>query len=214
MTIDFSTARWLNEPKLCKITHQSVNITTEPNTDFWQRSYYGFRHDNAPALLLESEINFSFTAKVSFEYRARFDQCGLIIYLNSDNWFKASIEYENNTTSRLGSVVINLGYSDWATMDIPNVTTMWYRLNRRGADFLIESSLDGIDFKQMRIFHLHLHCLGETSPEMGRLNPPASAENSIRFGLYACSPLDSSFEARFDNFQLESCLWMAHTEAS
>lgn len=212
MNIDFSTARWLNQPKLSKITNQSVNMTTEPDTDFWQRSYYGFRHDNAPALLLESEINFSFTAKASFEYRARFDQCGLIIYLNSDNWFKASIEYENKTISRLGSVVTNLGYSDWATMDIPNVTAMWYRLSRRRADFLIESSLDGIEFKQMRIFHLH--CLGETSWEMGRINPPAPAGKSVRFGLYACSPLNSSFEAKFDNFQLESCLWMAHTEAS
>lgn len=209
MSIDFSAARWLNQPKLSEITEHSVKITTEPNTDFWQRSYYGFRNDNAPALLLESEINFSFTAKVSFEYETRFDQCGLIIYPNSDNWFKASIEYENEHMSRLGSVVTNLGYSDWATTDILSTTFIWYRLSRRGADFLIESSLDGIDFQQMRIFHLH--CLGETSVEMGRQNPPAPAEQPIQFGLYACSPLNSSFEARFDNFKLDDCLWMAHT---
>jgi regulation of enolase protein 1 (concanavalin A-like superfamily) len=61
MKIDFSAAKWLNQPKLSEITTQSVKIITEPNTDFWQNSYYGFRHDNAPALLLESKINFSFT---------------------------------------------------------------------------------------------------------------------------------------------------------
>ena len=88
---------------------------------------------------------------------------------------------------------------------------MWYRLNLRGADFLIESSPDGINFKQMRIFHLH--CLGETSVEMGKLNPPAPPEKSVSFGLYACSPMNSSFEARFTNLKLNDCLWMAHNAA-
>lgn len=185
-----------------------MKITTEPNTDLWQRSYYGFRNDNAPALLLESTLNFSFKAKVSFKYHARFDQCGLIIYLNSENWFKASIEYENENSSRLGSVVTNHGYSDWATTNISTTTAIWYRLSRRGPDFLIESSPDGINFEQIRIFHLH--CLGETSLEMGRLDPPAPAERSLRFGLYACSPLNSSFEAKFDHFKFDDCLWKAH----
>jgi regulation of enolase protein 1 (concanavalin A-like superfamily) len=206
--IDFSAAKWLHQPKLFEITEQFVKITTEPNTDLWQRSYYGFRNDNAHALLLESEDNFTFSAQASFRYRGRFDQCGLIIYIDSDNWFKASIEYENEHISRLGSVVTNQGYSDWATTDIPTTTAMWYRLSRRGPDFLIESSRDGIDYKQMRIFHLL--CLGETSPEMGRRDPPAPAEQPIRFGLYACSPLNSSFEAEFTNLQFDHCLWMAH----
>jgi regulation of enolase protein 1 (concanavalin A-like superfamily) len=209
MNIDFAAAKWLNQPKLSEITEQSVKITTEPNTDYWQRSYYGFRNDNAHSLLLESEINFSFTAKASFEYRAKFDQCGLIIYLDSDNWFKASIEFENVNFSRLGSVVTNYGYSDWATTDIPTTTAMRYRLSRRGPDFLIESSSDGMDFKQMRIFHLH--CIGETSAEMCKLNPPSPAELPISFGLYACSPSNSSFEAKFENFKLGNCLWMAHS---
>ncbi len=209
MNIDFSAAIWLNQPKLSEITDQSIKITTEPNTDLWQRSYYGFRHDNAHALLLESEINFTFTTKVSFEYRARFEQCGLIIYLDIDNWFKASIEYENENISRLGSVVTNLGYSDWATTDIPTTTSIWFRLSRRGPDFLIESSQDGMNFKQMRIFHLH--SLGDTSVEMGRLNPPIPAVKPIRFGLYACSPLNSSFEAKFNNFKFDNCMWIAHS---
>ncbi|GAL27079.1 hypothetical protein JCM19239_1093 [Vibrio variabilis] len=150
--VDFTKGTWIFEPETSQVTDTSVSITTEPETDFWQRSYYGFRNDNAPALLLESSDNFSFTTKVSFQYQSQFDQCGLIIYLDSDNWFKASIEYENESFSRLGSVVTNLGYSDWATTDIPLPSEIWYRLSRRGPDFLIESSLDGVHFKQMRIF--------------------------------------------------------------
>lgn len=208
MNVDFSNSKWLNQPKNFEINSQCVKITTKPNTDFWQRTYYGFRNDNAPALLVESQNNFSFTVKASFDYQAKFDQCGLIIYIDSDNWFKASIEFETKQFSRLGSVVTNNGYSDWATTDISTTNVMWYRLSRRGADFLIESSVDGLDFQQMRIFHLH--CLGKTSVEMSKLNLPEPPEQSLNFGVYACSPLNSSFEAIFTNFQLDDCLWMAH----
>ena len=208
MHISFSNATWLNEPKLFQITDRSVRITTDPHTDFWQRTYYGFRNDNAPSLLLKSEDNFSFTARAAFEYQTQFDQCGLVIYLDSDNWFKASIEYENKDFSRLGSVVTSHGYSDWATSDIRTPTALWYRLSRRGPDFLAESSADGAEFKQMRVFHLH--ALGETTAGMGKLNPPEPAEQPVRFGLYACSPLNSSFVAMFDNFRFDDCLWKAH----
>ncbi|MFV8409476.1 DUF1349 domain-containing protein [Vibrio owensii] len=206
--VDFTVGKWIFEPKVSEVTQDFVSITTEPETDFWQRSYYGFRNDNAPALQIESEENFTFTTKVSFDYQAQFDQCGLIIYLDSENWFKASIEYENEAFSRLGSVVTNLGYSDWATSDIPLPEAIWYRLSRRGPDFLIESSFDGVAFKQMRIFHLHK--LGETTPEMGKYNPPLPANNVVSFGVYACSPLKSSFTATFTDMRLEPCKWLAH----
>lgn len=208
MEIDLTTAKWINQPNSSEITKNTLKIRTTPNTDFWQHTYYGFKNDNAPALLLESNTNFSFTSKVSFKYQNRFDQCGIIIYQNSDSWFKASIEYENNSFSRLGSVVTNNGYSDWATTDIPSTELIWYRLSRRGSDFLIEFSPEGIEFRQMRIFHLHN--LGNTSTQMGELNPPKEPDLPIRFGLYACSPMDSSFEAKFSNLTLEECLWMAH----
>ncbi|MCA9926333.1 MAG: DUF1349 domain-containing protein [Anaerolineales bacterium] len=203
MNIDFPAARWINKPGRFDITDQVVKITTDPNTDFWQRSYYGFRNDNAPALLLESSDNFTFTARATFNYQAFFDQCGLIIYLDSENWFKASVEYESEQMSRLGSVVTNHGHSDWATTDVATPATMWYRLSRRGPDFRIESSTAGNTFKQMRIFHLH--SLGPTTPEMGKANPPMPPTHPIQFGLYACSPLDSSFTATFDNISLEPC---------
>lgn len=206
--LDFSNADWLNKPKRYVIAQDNVEITTEPGTDLWQRSYYGFRNDNAPCLLLNDAENFNFTCKVEFQYKQLFDQCGIVIYLDSENWFKASIEYENADFARLGSVVTNLGYSDWATTDIPLMAGIHYRLNRRGPDFLVEYSMDGIHFKQMRIFHLHK--LGETTQEMGKSNPALKPETAIQFGLYACSPSESSFTADFSQMYLGPCIWQAH----
>ncbi|MCA9733091.1 MAG: DUF1349 domain-containing protein [Deferribacteres bacterium] len=204
----FRKAKWINPPKDFTIAEQFIKITTDPNTDFWQRTYYGFRNDNAPALLVDSDENFTFTTRVSFAYQTKYDQCGVAIFVDSNNWFKASIEYESHEFSRLGSVVTNLGYSDWATTDIATPGEVWYRLNRRGPDFLIESSIDGAVFQQMRIFHLHK--LGETTEHMGKHNPPLPPEMPVRFGLYACSPLESSFTAIFDKMRLEECQWQAH----
>ena len=208
MNIDLSTGCWLNKSESCSINSGTVVIKTSPKTDFWQQSYYGFRNDNGTALQFESDTNFTFTVKVNFDYKSLFDQCGVIIYLNSENWFKASIEYENEMFSRLGSVVTNLGYSDWATTDIETIICIWYKLSRRGADFLVESSFDGVNFKQMRIFHLHE--LGETTEKMGRSNPPLVSGRSVTFGIYACSPTESSFMATFSEMKLESSYWKAH----
>ena len=69
------------------------------------------------------------------------------MYLDSENWLKASIEYENEKIQHLGSVVTNNGYSDWATCAIDAKSKeMWYRFSRREDDFCIENSEDGKNF--------------------------------------------------------------------
>ena len=57
------------------------------------------------------------------------------MYLDSENWLKASVEYENEKCQHLGSVVTNHGYSDWATTAIlADVKTIWYRLEDQDVD--------------------------------------------------------------------------------
>ena len=209
MTIDFTNGRWLNAPRTKTVSPDAVEIVTDPHTDLWQRTFYGFRADNAAALLVASASNFTFTVKAGFGYRQQFDQCGVIVYVEGEAWCKASVEYEDSAFSRLGSVVTNGGHSDWATTDIATPSVMWYRLSRRGPDFLIEASADGRVFTQLRIFHLH--ALGETTAAMGRSDPPLEPPaQPVDFGVYACSPQDSSFTARFSDFRLEACAWKGH----
>lgn len=208
MKIDFLEGVWLNKPKIFKVSNSIVVIKTEPGTDLWQRTYYGFRNDNAPALLIKSHIDFTFTVRVLSDYKRRFDQCGVIIYFDSNNWFKASVEHEDENISRLGSVVTNNGYSDWATTDVTHGDLIWYRLHCQGSDFLIESSADGQIFQQMRIFHLHF--LGNNLSTKANASVAHKVSSPIQFGLYACSPEESTFEATFDCFQIENCQWVPH----
>ena len=191
---EFKNPRWTRQPMDFEIRDDSIEIITAPHTDLWQRTYYHFRNDNAPVLQVSTqEKYFSFTVKTTFESKHRFDQCGVVLYLDSDNWLKASIEYENEQFQHLGSVVTNHGYSDWATTAIPaEIKSMWYRLSRREDDFCIECSQDGVNFSQMRVCHLW------------------EGKGEIRFGIYACSPEDSSFKATFTELQVSECKWLAH----
>ena len=194
MRFDVSRLVWTRPPREYTITPEKAVIVTEPHTDLWQRTYYGFQNDNAPVLQMETEEQyFSFTVKTAFASKRRFDQCGVAVYLNSENWLKASIEYENEDFQRLGSVATNHGYSDWATTDIDaRIRSMWYRLSRRGSDYCIECSPDGELYRQMRICRLW------------------EGAGRIAFGLYACSPEESSFRAEFTDMALTECLWPAH----
>ena len=194
MKINTQEMKWTREPKSYSSSSDKVEIITEPHTDLWQRTYYHFRNDSAPALQISTdEKYFSFVVKTEFESKNRFDQCGVVMYLDSENWLKASIEYENEHIQHLGSVATNMGYSDWATTVIDaSVKSMWYRFSRREDDYRIECSEDGINFNQMRICHMW------------------NASGTIRFGIYACSPEDSSFKATFTNMELTDCQWLAH----
>jgi len=194
MNFDTGKLQWTREPAEWAISADKIEIVTKPGTDLWQRTYYHFRNDNAPVLQMETDRKFfSFTVKTQFQSKRRFDQCGIVMYLDSENWLKASVEYENDRFQHLGSVVTNLGYSDWATTEIDaGVDTMWYRLSRREDDYCIECSEDGAVFRQMRVCHLW------------------KGGGTIRFGVYACSPEESSFRAVFTDMELTECRWAAH----
>ncbi len=195
MRFDVNELEWERTPKNYSISSDRIEITTKPHTDLWQRTYYHFRNDNAPVLQMKTnEKYFSFVVKTDFAGSShRFDQCGIVLYLDSENWLKGSVEYENEKFQHLGSVVTNNGYSDWATTEISADTkTMWYRLSRREDDFCIECSLDGNVFQQMRICHMW------------------KAAGVVKFGVYACSPEDSSFKAIFSHMEVTECKWLPH----
>ncbi len=194
MKLNVNQLQWTRKPKEYAISDGKIEIVTDPHTDLWQRTYYHFRNDNAPVLQMETDEKFfSFVVKTQFQSKRRFDQCGVVMYLDSENWLKASIEYENETFQHLGSVVTNNGFSDWATAEISSdIHAMWYRFSRREEDYCLECSEDGVSFKQMRVCHMW------------------KGGGTIRFGIYACSPEASSFKAIFTDMEISECKWLAH----
>lgn len=192
--IDFSSSlpdnfSWLNPPAHFQVS-SGLHITTDPGTDFWQRTHYGFRNDNGHALLGSFSGDFSIQTHVRFQPQNRYDQCGLLVRLDEQNWIKLSLEYETAELSMLGSVVTNLGYSDWATTEVDSAAQeMWYRISKNGADFFLQASSDGQAWQQLRITHL------------------LAPFDAIQAGPYACSPRDGSFNCTFTSLVIADNQW-------
>lgn len=180
---------WLNPPNSLE-NGQSLRLTTLPKTDLWQRTHYGYTQDNAHCLLTGVARDFSLSVRTRFKYKQQYDQCGLIVRRDAENWIKLSTEFETDNHARLGSVVTSLAYSDWATIDIEGpLAEMWYRIQSKGQDFLLEYSRDGVTFRQLRICHLH------------------GSVATLQAGIYACSPMSGSFDAYFDQLRLGDSDW-------
>lgn len=87
MKFDVNALQWTRQPESSAISQDRIEIVTKPHTDLWQRTYYHFRNDNAPVLQMSTEEKFfSFVVKTEFsESHHRFDQCGVVLYLDSEN---------------------------------------------------------------------------------------------------------------------------------
>ena len=57
------TAKWLNMPRQATVTDRKIVIYTEPETDFWQDTYYGFQRNSGHALLVDSDEKTTFSVK-------------------------------------------------------------------------------------------------------------------------------------------------------
>ncbi len=177
---DVTKFTWMPKELPCKLSNERIEMTTLPKTDLWQKTLGFPSEDNAPLLQMETEAeHFCFTVKAEFSATGLYDQCGIVLHMDENTWLKASMEYEDGIR-HLGSVVTNNGYSDWAATDVSaECTEMWYRLTRVGSDFQIDSSKDGVHYSVLRMCHMW------------------NLDRKIRFGLYACSPKESSFTAVF-----------------
>ncbi len=179
MNTIFDEMAWINEPVWKRLEDgSSLTVRTRHDTDFWQRTHYGFRRDNGHALLKEVSGNVVVRARFQFEPTGQYDQCGILIRADSENWFKCSIEYENAAQSRLGSVLTRDGYSDWATQDISSaVKEIWYEVEVKDSDLTAKFSYDGKDFRQTRICRMNL-----------------SDGGRFFAGIYGCSPVGEGFK--------------------
>ena len=166
-----------------------------PRPIFGKKTHYGFQRDDGHCLFIQQTGDFSLTAHVESRPQTKYDQCGLMVRVDTHNWIKVSTEYESETHSRLGSVVTNLGYSDWATQDISSdYADMWYRIRKNGQDFLLEHAYDGQTWIQLRITHLH------------------NVSEQLEIGLYTCSPIGKDFWCRFKLLEISENDWFYQIE--
>lgn len=191
--VDISKMEWINKPLHTLVSKSKVIMETEPYTNIWSETYYHVTQNNPHALVLPIERDFTFVARVDYKFNKKYDQAGLIIYANDDNWFKTGVEYTDKCNSYVFTTITYHGFSDLSTRETASdLHYMYFRCSHHNEDFKVEHSYDGKHYKQIRVFHLK------------------NRTGQFKVGVYACSPRDSAFEVTFSELQLGDNEWKEH----
>ncbi|EON77734.1 hypothetical protein ADIS_1653 [Lunatimonas lonarensis] len=173
---------WINEPKHWEITEGTCHMSTDPKTDFWRKTHYGFVRDNGHFLYTELFGSFEMKVKITGSYRDLYDQAGLMLRQDEANWLKTGIEYVHG--QQQVSAVVTRNYSDWSVSPYAgNPPHLWLRLTREGDFVEIHYSPDNIRYDLLRIAYM-------------------TPSESIFAGLMAASPDGEGFDVAFSDLQI------------
>ena len=185
--VEWHEMEWLNEPPNSMVEGETLLVETGLETDFWQKTSYGFVHDSGHLLSLslppESAIEVTFRADLS----AKFDQAGLMLRRDAELWLKAGVE---RSDGRLyASVVTTVGNSDWSLAPLPahaEGQPLTFRASRKGDGITLRYRIGAEDeWQLLRVAYL-----------------PADAQ--LRAGPMCCSPARAGLSVRFDSVRVGS----------
>jgi regulation of enolase protein 1 (concanavalin A-like superfamily) len=176
--------KWFNEPKKWSDDGKAIRITSDPKTDFWRKTHYGFIRDNGH--FYHRSVEGAFEARVRFtaKYTDLYDQAGLMVRADETTWIKCGIEFVHGR--QFVSAVVTRDYSDWSVVPLAlPPAAVWLRVIREGATVEVSFSLDSVDHTMIRTAYL-------------------SPTQSMNVGIMCASPEGDGFESVFEGFAVRA----------
>ena len=175
--------QWFNEPETWEVKNGKLTMDVTPQSDYWRISHYGFTVDDAPFIYTVRGGEFEVKVKISGDYKVRFDQAGLMLRIDKENYIKAGIEYVDGKYNL--SAVVTHTTSDWSVIELAEpVDYVWIKAVRRLDAVEIFYSFDDVKYTMMR------NCwLQDNTPVM--------------VGMMAACPDGNGFKATFENFKIK-----------
>lgn len=175
---------WFNEPDTWEIVNsRTFKMIVPPKTDYWRISHYGFTVDDAPFYYAMYGGEFEAKVKITGNYVTTFDQMGMMIRIDHENWIKAGVEYVNGKQNV--SAVVTHKTSDWSVIELNEAPrSIWIKAVRRLDAVEIFYSLDDKKYTMMRTCWLQDNC-------------------PVMVGLMGACPDGTGFEAIFEAFQVK-----------
>ncbi|EJL69603.1 DUF1349 domain-containing protein [Chryseobacterium populi] len=174
---------WFNEPEKWEVKNNSLSMFVTPQSDYWRISHYGFTVDDAPFYYATYGGEFEAKVKISGNYKARFDQMGLMLRIDKDHYIKAGVEFVDGQYNL--STVVTHTTSDWSVITLDKTPpAVWIKAVRRLDAVEIFYSFDDKNYIMMRNAHLQ-----DNTPVM--------------VGLMAACPDGNGFNAVFENFKVK-----------
>jgi regulation of enolase protein 1 (concanavalin A-like superfamily) len=175
--------QWFNEPCSWEITDNALTMIVTPQSDYWRISHYNFTVDDGPFLYTTYGGEFEAKVKLTGNFKDRFDQMGLMVRLDHENYIKTGVEFVDGQLN-ISTVVTN-HTSDWSVLPMDKTPPfIWVKVIRRLDALEIFYSLDDQAYTMTRITYLK-----ENHPVM--------------IGLVAACPDGNGFEAKFEHFQVK-----------
>ena len=174
--------QWFNEPKKWEIKNNSLTMNVTPQSDYWRISHYGFTVDDAPFLYSTYGGEFEAKVKISGDYKARFDQSGLMLRIDAQNYIKAGVEFVDGKFNL--STVVTHKTSDWSVIVLEKpIPYVWIKAVRRLDAVEIFYSYDDKEYVLMR-------------------NAWLQDNTPVMVGVIGASPDGKGFSAKFENFSV------------
>ncbi len=146
------------------------------------KTHYGFTRDNGHFYYQEVSGDFEAEVRVNGLYQDQYDQAGLMLRIDEENWIKTGIEFFDNQQHT--SAVVTRVFSDWSVVRlIGSPASLWLRVTRKAEAVEIFFSLDGSDYQLLRLAYL----------------PPAE---TIQIGPMCASPDGQGFSVTFEGFMV------------
>lgn len=175
--------QWFNEPQKWSIKENTLSMFVTPQSDYWRISHYGFTVDDAPFCYTTYGGEFEVKVKITGNYKARYDQMGLMIRVDHENYIKTGVEFVDGKYNL--SCVVTHKTSDWSVITLDKTPAfVWVKAVRRLDAVEVFYSFDDKNYIMMRNAHL-------------QDNVP------VMVGLMAASPDGDGFEATFENFSVK-----------
>ena len=152
----FEQCEWFNEPSAWSLDGDTLNVTTDPETDFWRETHYGFTRDSGHCFGVRTQGDFTAQVHVRGQFHALYDQAGLMVRVDASNWVKAGVEFTDDVL--MMSSALTVGQSDWAIgAPIPVTDGFWLRATVARGVLRVQYSSTAIHGRcyVLRPFRLH-----------------------------------------------------------
>ena len=181
-SIPWSEGEWTRPPVSLTVKDDFLIAEAAEGSDWWRTTSYGFIHDDGHALLRDFPQDSSMEVSFILNFSEQFDQCGVLIRSDEENWIKAAVEFSDGYP-QLGAVVTQTR-SDWSTGRVPEWIgkEVTVRVSRKGDALTVRAKADE-DFRLVRV-------------------APFDSRRSWKAGPMLCAPTRAGFVSTITSWRV------------
>ena len=185
--VAWNEGSWTREPVSLSRDGAVLTVEAAAESDWWRTTSYGFIHDDGHALVKEFPNESAVEVSFILDYTEQFDQAGIFITADNENWIKAGVEFCDGFP-QVGAVVTQKN-SDWSVAPVAEWMNkeVTIRVSRSGDAVTVRAGING-DLRLVRVAPLDPSRTWSAGP---MFCAPTRAGLKVNFTKWSEGPADS-----------------------